>query len=60
MTKPQWQIDVEQKQRELQDLLDATKAYVGKDPSVGLYDLYVKIGKKAEEISYLYQKNLPV
>lgn len=58
MSKPAWQLEVERMQVQLKGYLDATDSYANKQPSVGLYDLYVKIGKLAGEISALIDENI--
>ena len=60
MSKPQWKIDVEQKEAELQDLFRTAHTYAGDAPSVGLYDVYVRIGKKVQEITDLCHANIPL
>lgn len=60
MSRPQWLDDVEIAKAHLKDLLDAAHTYAGKGETIGLYDLYIKIGRQAEAIAKIYQDNLPL
>ena len=57
MPKPQWQMDIDQRLKEIQGLLTATTAYAGREPSHGLLDLYMRIENTAKEVCELYRQN---
>jgi hypothetical protein len=57
MAKQQWQRDYDILKAELDGLCLTTNNYVGLGPTVGLFDLYKKIGRKAEQISKLIEDN---
>jgi hypothetical protein len=59
MATPDWLKDVGLKEIELKGYLEATKSYIGLDPSEDLYKLWEKIGRLGAQISEIYRKHLP-